>query len=153
MSYGDDNVMSVSVKTPWFNHCTYQQSLAKYGLNYTMADKTAESVPYISMKETSFLKRTWVYSEQHGRYLAPLEKDSIFKMLHTFLVSKVSPKEQQLADILRSANQEFYMHGKETFLDARDKLEQIASEYELKHYLPGGQLPNLEEMDSWYREM
>lgn len=153
MSYGDDNVMSVSEETPWFNHCTYQSALAKYGLNYTMADKTAESVPYIAMQDATFLKRTWVYSEQHGRYLAPLEEDSIFKMLHTFVVSKVSPKEQQLADILRSANQEFYMHGKTRFLDARDKLEQIASEYELKHYLPGGQLPSLEEMDSWYAEM
>jgi hypothetical protein len=153
MSYGDDNIMSVSDKTPWFNHCTYQSSLAKFGLNYTMADKTTASVPYIDMRDANFLKRKWVYSEQFERYLAPLEMDSIYKMLHTFVVSKVSPKEQQLADILRSANQEFYMHGKEQFLSARDKLEQIASEFELSHYLPGGQLPSLEEMDSWYGEM
>lgn len=153
MSYGDDNIMSVSDEADWFNHCTYQKSLAKYGLNYTMADKTAESVPYISMDEANFLKRKWVYSEKYGRYLAPLELDSIYKMLHTFVVSKVSPKEQQLADILRSANQEFFMHGEEAFASARDKLVQIASEYELSHYLPGGQLPDLEEMDSWYREM
>ncbi len=85
--------------------------------------------------------------------MAPLEEDSIFKMLHTFVISKVSPKEQQLADILRSANQEFFMHGTTRFCDARDKLEQIANEYELNHYLPGGRLPDLEEMVVWYRDM
>lgn len=153
MSYGDDNVMSVSEEASFFTHCSYQEALKSFGLNYTMANKTAESVPYIHMREATFLKRSWVYSEKFGRYLAPLEEDSIFKMLHTYTLSKAVPKEQQLADILRSANQEFFMHGEEKFTSARDKLEQIASEFELKHYLPNNTLPDLLQMEEWYGDM
>jgi len=153
MSYGDDNVMSVSEKAKFFNHCTYQEALKVYGLNYTMADKTTESVPYIHMKEASFLKRTWVWSEEFGRYMAPLEQSSIFKMLHTFTVSKVSSRQQQLADILRSANQEFFMHGDQIFTESREKLMKIAEKFELTHFMPGCSLPTLDEMKSWYAAM
>jgi len=153
MTYGDDNVMSVSEAAHFFTHTTYQAALKKYGLDYTMAEKEAESVPYIAMDQATFLKRSWVYSEKHKRYYAPLEKDSIFKMLHTYNVSKKVEAKQQLADILRAANQEFYMHGDETFVSARDKLEQIASKHELHHYMADCALPSLQEMDAWFGDM
>jgi hypothetical protein len=150
MSYGDDNVMTVHERASFFNHCTYQEALKDYGLNYTMADKTAESVPYIDFKDASFLKRTWVWSDEYQRHMAPLDKDSIFKMLHTFTVSKVAPREQQLADILRSANQEFFMHGDEVYANAREKLMTIAKKYDIAHFLPDSALPTLSEMKEWY---
>jgi hypothetical protein len=152
MTYGDDNVMSVSPKAHFFNHTTYQAAKV-YGLDYTMADKDAKSVPYITMDQATFLKRSWVYSEKHGRYYAPLDVESIYKMLHTFNVSSKVDSEQQLADILRAANQEFYMHGDQVFGDARDKLEQIANKHELNHYMPQGALPTLMEMDQWFGDM
>jgi hypothetical protein len=54
-TYGDDNIMGVSPACTWFYHGAIQEQLSHIGVEYTMADKEAESRPYISLSEASFL--------------------------------------------------------------------------------------------------
>lgn len=95
LTYGDDNIMGVSKAIPWFNHTTIQKALADIGVGYTMAEKTAESVPYISIEEASFLKRTWVFDKDIDAYLCPLDHASIDKMLTMWVSSKTISQEEQ----------------------------------------------------------
>lgn len=128
MTYGDDNIMGVSKKTPWFNHTAIQQVLGDVGITYTMADKEAESIPYIHIKDCSFLKRTWVYDSDIKAYLAPLEHDSIEKMLMIGVESKALEEEERACVVIESALNEYFFYGKETFEEKRKMLLRIAKE-------------------------
>lgn len=149
ITYGDDNVMSVIEDCPWFNHTTLQGALAQFGVKYTMADKTAASRPYIDIKEVSFLKRGFVWSQDLEKWVAPLERASIFKMLHTVNKSSAISMEEQQAEVLANANREFFLHGREDFLDAHEKLRDIAERMELTHYLAGCKLQSYGELADW----
>jgi hypothetical protein len=113
MTYGDDNIMSSKLEE--FNHTTIQKALAAFGIEYTMADKEQASVPFIHVRETSFLKRTFVYDEDIGHWVAPLDFNSIVKMLCVGVRSRTVTPEEQYADTLRSAQQEVFFHGKTVF--------------------------------------
>lgn len=115
MTYGDDNVMGVSDNCPWFNHSSIQQCLSDVNITYTMADKEADSIPYITIQEVSFLKREWRMDEDVGHVLAPLEEDSIHKMLTVQVASKsIAPEAQAIATI-ESALAEWFFYGKSTY--------------------------------------
>lgn len=150
MTYGDDNVMSVHEEAPWFTHTTLQAAMKEFGMDYTMADKTAESVPYIHESECSFLKRSWVWSEDHGRYLCPLEKLSIFKTLTVMKRSEVLTSEQQVAELIANANREFYFYGQHEFEVAHKKLATIAGGCGVLYHLPGSKLQSYSELENWF---
>jgi len=135
MTYGDDNFMNVKDGCEWFNHTSIQACLAEHGIKYTMADKEAKSIPYISIHEVSFLKRTFRYDNDLECYLAPLEHDSINKMLTIQVKSKsVSPQAQALSAI-QSAIREYFFYGKEEFNKRRALLRIIIEESGLDNYL------------------
>lgn len=152
MTYGDDNVMSVREDCGWFNHTSIQEWLAQYGITYTMADKLAESVPYIHFKDATFLKRSWVWDDELQLYKCPLEKASIFKMLHTVQLSKTEAVEQQVGNIISTANREFFQFGRETFEESRSKLLTVATTHELMHYIPNSHLETYDELMDWVTE-
>jgi len=111
--YGDDNVAEVHSDEQFFNHTTCSQELRKFGIEYTMADKEAESVPFISIEEVDFLKRRFQYCDGLGLVVAPLALSSIAKGLHFQVLSKgcdMGPR-HLIADILRNAFDEIWCHG------------------------------------------
>lgn len=135
MTYGDDNFMNVKEGCDWFNHTAIQNFLASIGIKYTMADKEAESVPYIHIDDVSFLKRTFRYDSDLDCYVAPLEHDSINKMLTVQVKSKtISAQAQSLATI-HSAIREYFFYGKEEFNNRRALLKIIIEESGLSSYL------------------
>jgi hypothetical protein len=125
MTYGDDNVMGVSQSAEWFNHTNIQAVLASIGITYTMADKEAESIPYIHMREVSFLKRSWVFNEEIGYYMAPLEEDSIFKMLTVGVASKTLVPEVQALALVEAAQNEWFFYGREYYEQQQVKLANV----------------------------
>jgi hypothetical protein len=143
MTYGDDNKMSVSPETPKYNHTRMQEVYASRGIEYTMADKEAESVPYIKLEEADFLKRSSVfhpeYSDpstgQDGMYLAKLSEDSIFKSLHSNMLSKVVTKEEISRQCLDGALRELWFHGKEHFEIRHEQFKNIVAEHEWQHII------------------
>jgi len=125
ITYGDDNTMNVSPDIDWFNHTVIQQQLKLVGVEYTMPDKTSESVPFMDMKDVDFLKRKFVMCEKDGFCYAPLDIKSIAKMLNITVLSKNVSEEDQNSDIIRSANREFWFYGQAIFEERHKQLLQV----------------------------
>lgn len=152
MTYGDDNVMSVRDDCDWFNHTTIQAVLAKNSIVYTMAEKEAESVPYIHADEVSFLKRRWQYDPDVQAVLAPLEEDSIHKMLTKCVPGKtITPKAQAVA-VISTALREYFFYGKSIFEEKTKLFKEVVEECELKDYIDDSTFPTWETLRNTFWE-
>lgn len=146
MTYGDDNVMSVSVDRPEFNHSRIAEVLAASDIRYTMADKNAKSVPYISLDEISFLKRGFKYSDEFGMYLAPIEELSLYKTLHSAIESKELTREAHSAQAIDCVLREYFIYGEEYFNKKRVQLVEIANKHQLMHHFKDNELHTYESL-------
>jgi hypothetical protein len=146
MTYGDDNIMSVSDAAPWFNHTSIAEQFEKMGIVYTMADKEAKSVPYISMSEATFLKRTWLWDDDMGCYLAPLDHESIEKMLMVWTRSKSIPEEEQVVEIISTAIREYFFYGKTKFNERRLRFKDLLNKMGLQNWIKYSTFPTWEEL-------
>lgn len=150
VTYGDDNVMDVDTDLPIFNHTAISGALATVGLIYTMADKTAKSVPYIPLSAVTFLKRSFLVDVGTGCYFAPLEEASLFKMLHCNLSSVALTPMEQASQNLETFCEEAFWHG-ETYYNMRlAQLVQVVDRCGLSTYLRGGCLPTYVTMRAFY---
>lgn len=135
LTYGDDNIMGVNPEfKDLFNHCVIQNELAKIGVIYTMADKTAESVPFLPIDKVSFLKRSWVFNEDVGSFVAQLEHDSIAKSLLRHLPSKTVCDQKLACDSMYCALLEYFMYGRDEFEKRRMQFQAIVERRELSAY-------------------
>jgi energy-coupling factor transporter ATP-binding protein EcfA2 len=118
-TYGDDNAMSVKKHCKWYTHTTCQEEFAKLDIGYTMAEKSAQSVHYISMADISFLKRKFVYHETLKKIVAPIENDSILKKFHYIKKPNESPlsPEEQFGAYTDTSLREAYLHGEKYYND------------------------------------
>jgi hypothetical protein len=128
-TYGDDNAMSVKHHCRWFNHTSCQEEFARLDIGYTMADKGAESVPYIPISEISFLKRHFVQHETLGTIVAPVEEASILKKFHYVKKPGECPLSaaEQFGAYTDGAFREAYLHGRDYYLDFQSKILNIVS--------------------------
>jgi len=133
ITYGDDNVANSNVD--WFNHTAISEVLASVGIEYTMADKLAESVPFIPMSEVSFLKRSFRYEPELDCYLATLDRDSIWRSLMICVPSKTETLERQCVDIVRSAVCEWFNYGRKEFEKQVAYLKKLITQADLECYL------------------
>lgn len=79
--YGDDNLGSVSPQVHHFNNKTIQKGFKDlFNMKYTDPAKGEDMDNFLEETAQVFLARRFIPT--HGRYDAPLEKDSIFGMLH-----------------------------------------------------------------------
>jgi hypothetical protein len=146
ITYGDDNAMGISKEVPWFHHTSIQAALNKIGITYTMADKEAESVPYININETSFLKRVWRYDENVDAQLCPLDHDSIEKMLMVWTRSKTISAEEQIVAVIGSAIREYFYYGKEIFEAKSQLLKSILKEKKLELWINESTFPTYNQL-------
>nr|APG77365.1 hypothetical protein [Shahe picorna-like virus 4] len=146
MTYGDDNVFGVSKKAGWFHHTAIQTVLAAHGVVYTMADKEAVSVPFINIKDVSFLKRSWRWDDDVGAHLCILEHDSIEKSLMVHVRSSEVSPEFQIASTVGSAVREYFFYGKEEFTRRSHILKCILFESGLQAYLSDSTFPTWEDL-------
>lgn len=116
-TYGDDNIMSISPECPHFNHTRIAAAMKAIGVEYTMADKEAESVPYIHIDDASFLRRGFVMDDDLGAVVAPLEHSSIDKMLTCHLDNGILSDEAHAVCAIETALREYFFYGKEKFED------------------------------------
>lgn len=146
MTYGDDNIMGVSRNAPFFNHTSIQAALKDIGVTYTMAEKTAASIPYINITECSFLKRSWRWDSDVGAWLCPLDHDSIEKMLTVWVRSKSISKEVQCMAIISSAVSEYFFYGREVFEKRRAILQNVVRELDMELWITASVFPTWEEL-------
>lgn len=115
-TYGDDNLLGVSAQTPFFNHTRIQSEFALWSIKYTMADKEADSVPYQTLNEVSFLKRSF-YEHPVLGIVAPIEKESIIKKFYYWVRLSNTPLSfpEQFVDNFNSSARDAYLHGEEYY--------------------------------------
>lgn len=148
MTYGDDNIMGVSDRVPWFNHTTIANTLAAVDIVYTMAEKEAISVPYIHISEASFLKRTWRFDKNVGAMLCPLDHDSIEKMLTVWVASKSVVWQEQIVSVIASACREYFFYGKPIFEEKRLMFKAIIAKHELSLWENDSTLPVWDQLNN-----
>lgn len=145
-TYGDDNVMGVSPACDWFNHTAVQTVLADIGVEYTMADKESESVPFIRLYDCSFLKRKWVWSEDVSNWVCPLEEASIIKSLTMWVPSDSIDCYHQMVAVISSANSEYFFYGREVHKEKREFFQKLLEREPFSFYVTETTLPNFDQL-------
>jgi hypothetical protein len=149
--YGDDNKMSVKRGFDWYNHTAIANSLEKYGIVYTMAEKDRESVPFISNLECNFLKRSSIWSDQYECYLAPLEMNTLFKILQSHLKSDFLNLTEQSKAAIDNVLREVFFHGLEEYQYMEQRLNMVLNDhYELKVMFEDGKVPTYQFYEEWF---
>ena len=143
--------MGVHPECYWFDHTKMVETLAQIGITYTMADKEAESVPFIDVKDASFLKRSWRYEPELQLMVCPIEHDSIDKMLTMCVASKTVSPELQAVAVLDTACREYFWYGKKTFMEKRKLFEDWIAELNLDVYMDRD-LPNWDQLISEFKQ-
>jgi len=153
LTYGDDNVLNVCSSIPWYNHTTIAEAFLSFGIEYTMADKSSASRPYIHIDEVAFLKRKWVWDDQIKTYLAPLDHESIEKMLTTWVASDTISSESQCLDVTSSALREYFFYGKTVFEEKREMFKSMLLHLNLEQFIENKAiLPTYEILLQQYEE-
>ena len=131
-TYGDDNAMSVKKHCSWYTHTSCQAEFEKLDIGYTMADKDAESLPYIGIEAISFLKRKFDMHPDLNTIVAPIEEDSILKRFHWVKKPTESPLSfrEQFGAYTDGAMRDYYLYGREAYNDFLAKLQVIVSQNE-----------------------
>lgn len=150
-TYGDDNIMGVSEDAEWFNHTAIQTVLASIGVEYTMADKESESVPFIDIKDCSFLKRKWRWDYDVSAWLCPLEEKSIHKSLTMWVPSKSIDEFKQMIAVVTSANNEYFYYGKEIFQKHHNFFKELLCKEPYHLYVEEGTLPDWDTLLERFR--
>lgn len=149
LTYGDDVKGSVREGFDELNHTSISKALLSAGIEYTMADKTSESVPYIRNEDAGFLKRNAVWNEEVQMWFGPLEENSILKSLHSVLRSKEVTREEAAAINIDGALREYFYHGETVYEDRRQKLIKVAQECDIAHMCMELDKPYHVKMDTW----
>lgn len=149
-TYGDDNLIGVKEDHDYFNHTTIAEILGRVGIVYTMADKEAETRPYISLSEASFLKHFAVKDPVTGFWRCPCEESSLAKMLHFHRKSDILTENESCVESLQNAALKFFEFGEDVYTMRREQMLRVAEVSGIMGDLVG--LPTYAELDAWYRE-
>lgn len=135
MTYGDDNIGSVSPDFPEFNIKGVSEFLAGYGQVYTMPDKESELVPYLNIDDFEFLKRFNVHHTDLNCNVGALLDKSIFKSLHCYLRPKgcVLTPNEACAQNIDNALREWFNHGREIYEMRRSQMQEVAKQSNIEH--------------------
>jgi hypothetical protein len=135
MTYGDDNIGSVSPKIDRFTIKGCSHFLAKYGQVYTMPDKESELTDFLPFDEFEFLKRSSIYHPKLGVHLGALLDKSIYKSLHCFMREKNSPltENQACAQNIDGSLREWFNHGEGKYETQRNLMCSVAEKAGISH--------------------
>lgn len=151
VTYGDDNLMSVSESLLGFDHTTVAGVLSSYGLTYTMADKTAESVPFLSLKDVTFLKRGFKWDAEKGLYKAPLERTSRYKSLMCWSKRSSLEEGEHLAVVCENLLRESYFDcDRESYNADRERVLELVKRHDLLPWFPNEYVPTYDYYDAWF---
>lgn len=130
----------------WFNHTAIQQVLREVGIEYTMADKEATSVPFISIEEATFLKRSWRFDSEIDAWVAPLNEASIAKSLTMCVAKKTVCPEVRDVSAIATAVREYFFYGREIFEEKVIMFKEIIIENQLESYVTSTTFPTWWEL-------
>jgi len=151
MTYGDDNIGSVSKDVDKFTIKRCSEFLLKYGQIYTMPDKESELLDFLPPEEFEFLKRFSVYHPQLGGHVGALLDKSIYKSLHCFMREKneVNTEETACALNIDTALSEWFNHGEEKYEHQRKLMTEVAQRAGISHICTGLDLTYSDRVNNW----
>jgi hypothetical protein len=149
LTYGDDVIGTVDESCNKFTHITYAEWLAEHDMKFTMPDKESTPTHYMTEKDVDFLKRSCVFNEDLGRKVGLLSEDSIFKRLHSHLLSKELTLEMHSAQNIESSLHDWFYYGRDVFEDRRDKLRRVAQDCEIEHLCPALNVSYDKRVNQW----
>jgi len=126
MTYGDDDIGSVSIDCPGFNNISKSEYINSIGMKYTPPSKEGEHTRYLALEEVDFLKRGDVYNADLGRRIGVLDEASVFKSLHVRLASTEIDDHEWAGSVVDGALREFCPRGREYYEEKRNQLGRVA---------------------------
>lgn len=145
-TYGDDNIMGVSDECPDFNHTRIAIIMKMIGVEYTMAEKEAVSIPYIHIDDSSFLKRKFVFDSDIGKVICPLDHSSIDKMLTSRLDEGTLDIKAHSICVIETALREYFFYGKQKFEDRRLFFLQLVKDCGLEDWVEKSTFPDYDQL-------
>lgn len=137
ITYGDDNIGSVSPEEKLFNIESVAAMLDKYGQTYTMPDKDSALQPFLPKGEFEFLKRRSVYIEELRVHVGALSEESIFKRLHALVKrGKSGNMDVYSAENIQTSLEDFFFHGRAVYETRRAQLFEVAEHHKITHMVP-----------------
>jgi hypothetical protein len=149
LTYGDDVIGTVSSSCGDFTHITYAKWLAEHDMKFTMPDKESTPTHYMSEGDVDFLKRKCVFNEDLGQKVGLLSEESIFKRLHTHLLSKELSLEAHSAQNIESSLHDWFYYGRDVFEDRRDKLRRVARKCGIECLCPALEISYDKRVNRW----
>jgi len=112
VSYGDDNVINFSDSiVDWFNQVDVTEAYATFGMIYTDEAKTGKIIPYKTLPEVAYLKRS--FRKENGIWFAPLDLSVCLEMCNW--IRDCPNHEAATCDNIEAACRELSVHGKQVF--------------------------------------
>jgi len=139
MTFGDDNTFNVHEDEKLFNMISVTRELDTIGVKYTDATKETSAVPFKSVEDLSFLKRTFYKHPVIGATIGSLEWDSIIRSLiigRKVKKGQVEPRAQICAQNMVAAIHEVYLghhHRYEAFVEIMNKIAATTEDEEGFH--------------------
>jgi hypothetical protein len=135
MTYGDDNIGSVSEDYPKFTIKGASKFLESYGQIYTMPDKESELMDHLKPEDFEFLKRFSVYHPKLDSHVGALLDKSIIKSLHCYLRPKGAPltPQEACAQNIDTALREWFNHGENVYETRRKQMIDVANKADIYH--------------------
>jgi hypothetical protein len=149
LTYGDDVIGTVSESCSKFTHITYAEWLADHDMKFTMPDKESTPTHYMTESDVDFLKRKCVFNEDLGQKVGLLSEESIFKRLHSHLLSKELTLAMHSAQNIESSLHDWFYYGRDIFEDRRGKLRQVAQDCEIEHLCPALEVSYDKRVNHW----
>lgn len=132
-TYGDDLLNSVKPEfADRWNNCVYARCVRDfYGMEYTSASKSLELEEFVTPDRMTFLKRSFVYSDIFGKYVAPLDMNSIMKALQWSIPSNyVSECDQMISSASSVLRELVFCSTEKQFSSIREGIcNQIVQEF------------------------
>jgi len=143
ITLGDDNVAWVKGKAiNYFNHISFAEIISEFGMEYTMAEKDAKLIPWIPMNEVTFLKRKFIWDERFNSFSAPLDWNSIEKMLLICVQSKSISMEEHACAVISCALREAYQHSDERYDYLHNLLQEVVDEVGIRNHVTDSTFPS-----------
>lgn len=122
-TYGDDSLARVR-RHPLLTQLTFAKCCADWGMEVTSSTK-GELTEYMERADLTFLKRGIVKDDDFNGYRAPLDENSIYKMLCWFDTKSALTEEMWISAVVNNASREWFLHGRERFEKETARLMEV----------------------------
>jgi len=135
MTYGDDNIGTVSKDCDNFHIKGASQFLESTGQVYTMPDKESELREFLNPEDFEFLKRFSVYHPKLDCNVGALLDKSIIKSLHCYMRPKGCPltPQEACAQNIDTSLREWFNHGENVYETRRAQMTRVAQKANITH--------------------